>query len=52
MGPPEVALGESGEEGAEEDCVVGGRVSQERVRRQDCRIREKEVGSRGSCVEV
>lgn len=44
----------NGEEGVElgvgfED---GGRVSQERVRRQDWRIIEKEVGCRGSCVDV
>jgi hypothetical protein len=30
----------------------GGRVSQERVRRQDCRIIEKDVGASGSWVEV
>lgn len=30
----------------------GGRVSQERVRRQDCRIMEKDVGASGSWVEV
>jgi len=30
----------------------GGRVSQESVRRHDCRTMEKEVGASGSCVEV
>jgi hypothetical protein len=62
MGPPEVEVEEGpvenglfmrGDVGEEVDCVEdGGRVSQERVRRQDCRIMEKEVGARGSCVEV
>jgi len=32
--------------GEEEDC--GGRVSQDRVRRQDCRIMEKVWGERGT----
>ena len=31
---------------------LGGNVSQERVRKQDCRIMEKELGWRGSWVEV
>jgi hypothetical protein len=58
MGPPEVeaeagpvekGLFMKGDVGEEVNCVEdGGRVSQERVRRQDCRIMEKEVGARGS----
>jgi hypothetical protein len=62
MGPPEEVLPVgpeekvlmNGEEGAEEVYWVehGGRVSQVRVRRQDCRIMEKEVGARGSWVDV
>ena len=62
MGPPEVEAEEGpvekglfmkGDVGEEVNCVEGGgRVSQERVRRQDCRIMEKEVGARGSWVEV
>lgn len=44
----------NGEEGAllAEEVEVGGRVSQDRVRRHDCRIAAKEVGERGSWVEV
>lgn len=58
MGPPEevpvvekglFVEGEVGEEVNWED--EGGRVSQERVRRQDWRIMEKDFGSRGSWVE-
>lgn len=54
MGPPEA---ENAEEGPGESGEVGeglrvlgdgGRVSQERVRRQDCRTREKEMGASGS----
>jgi hypothetical protein len=62
MGPPEEVdvagkLGELekgfGDEGAEENWLaLGGNVSHERVRRQDCRIMEKEDGERGSWVEV
>jgi hypothetical protein len=51
-GPEENGLpgkGEVGEDVWDED---GGRVSQERVRRQDWRIMEKEVGETGSCVDV
>lgn len=64
MGPPEEVLvlvleleekgfvrGEVGE--VVVFCVdEGGRVSQERVRRQDCRIMEKDVGASGSWVET
>lgn len=43
----------NGDVGEDEDCVEdGGRVSQDRVRRQDCRIRENDVGPSGSWVEV
>lgn len=44
----------NGEVGVEavEEFPEGGRVSQERVRRHDCRIMEKEVGARGSWVDV
>ena len=62
MGPPEEVLPVGpeekvlmkGEEGAEEVYCVeeGGRVSHVRVRRQDWRIIEKEVGARGSWVDV
>jgi hypothetical protein len=62
MGPPEVEADEGpvekglfikGDVGEEMNCVEeGGRVSQESVRRQDWRIMEKEVGARGSWVEV
>jgi hypothetical protein len=61
MGPPEEVLvvdrgpeekgllmnGDVGDvcEGVE---LEGGRVSQESVRRQDCRTTEKDVGARGS----
>lgn len=39
--------------GEEVGCVdEGGKVSHERVRRQDCRMIENEAGVRGSCVEV
>lgn len=57
MGPPEEVaegvlvcrpVGEVGEEGE----LDGGRVSQESVRRQDCRIMEKERGWSGSWVDV
>lgn len=42
-----------GEAVGEVCCVEeGGRVSQERVRRQDCRTMEKEAGASGSWVEV
>ena len=43
--------GEVGVEAVEE-FPDGGRVSQDRVRRHDCRIMEKEVGARGSWVDV
>jgi hypothetical protein len=43
----------NGDVGEEVNCVEeGGRVSQERVRRQDCRIMENDVGARGSWVDV
>jgi len=44
----------NGEVGVEavEEFPEGGRVSQESVRRHDCRIMEKEVGARGSWVDV
>jgi len=53
-GPEEKGLFVRGEVGEEVvNCVDdGGRVSHERVRRQDCRIMEKDVGARGSWVEV
>jgi hypothetical protein len=53
VGPEEKELGK-GEEGAEVVywLELGGRVSQVRVRRQDWRIMEKEVGARGSWVDV
>ena len=52
-GPEEKGLLMKGEVGEEVNWVEdGGRVSHERVRRQDCRIMEKEVGASGSCVEV
>lgn len=53
-GPLENGLLMNGEVGLEvvDWLVFGGRVSQESVRRQDCRIIEKEVGARGSWVEV
>lgn len=42
-----------GDVGGEVNCIdEGGRVSHERVRRQDCRTMEKEVGASGSWVEV
>jgi hypothetical protein len=51
--PEEKGLLMKGEVGEEVNCVEdGGKVSQERVRRQDCRIIEKEVGASGSWVEV
>jgi len=62
MGPPEVEAEEgpvenglfiNGDVGEEVNCVEeGGRVSHERVRRHDWRIMEKDVGARGSWVEV
>lgn len=53
VGEDEKELFINGDVGEDEDCAEdGGRVSQDRVRRQDCRIREKEVGPSGSCVEV
>jgi hypothetical protein len=62
IGPPEVEADEGpvengllmkGDVGEEVNCVdEGGRVSHERVRRQDCRMIEKEVGASGSWVEV
>ena len=52
VGPVEKGLCVKGEVG-EVYCVEeGGRVSQERVRRQDCRTMEKEAGPSGSWVEV
>ncbi len=52
-GPVENGLFMKGKVGEEVNCVEdGGRVSQESVRRQDCRIIEKDVGARGSWVEV
>jgi hypothetical protein len=52
-GPEEKGLLRKGEVGEEVNCVEeGGRVSQERVRRQDWRIMEKEVGASGSWVDV
>jgi hypothetical protein len=61
MGPPEVGL----EEGAVEKGLLrkgevgekvwvddGGSISQDKVRRQDWRIMEKEAGESGSWVEV
>ena len=51
--PEEKELFMKGEVGEEVDCVEeGGRVSQDSVRRQDCRIMEKDVGASGSWVEV
>lgn len=42
-----------GEEMGEVYCVEdGGSVSHERVRRQDCRMIEKDAGAKGSWVEV
>lgn len=62
MGPPDgmdmllekevLRKGDVGEELRLGWMVEGGRVSQERVRRQDCRRMEKEDGWRGSWVEV
>jgi hypothetical protein len=67
MGPPEVADNgaedekercvdqETGEVGVEGEVVAlfdGGRVSQERVRRQEARRREKDWLEIGSCVVV
>lgn len=53
MGPEEKGLLMKGEERDEVNWLEdGGRVSQERVRRQDWRTMEKELGARGSCVEV
>lgn len=52
-GPHEKGLLIKGEVGEEVNWLEeGGRVSHERVRRQDWRIMEKEVGARGSWVEV
>lgn len=60
MGPPdevvveEMRWEEKLDTKGDEGVVVGvgfedgGRVSQDRVRRHDCRIMEKEVGCRGS----
>lgn len=59
IGPPEVEIAEdgpdenglfmNGEVGEEVFGVEdGGRVSQDRVRRQDCRTIENEFGDRGS----
>lgn len=64
MGPPEEVVADDGPEGkglllykgevGEEvfSCVDGGSVSQDRVRKQDCRMIEKELGAKGSWVEV
>jgi len=61
MGPPEEVDEEepareemSGEVGVDDIgwLLLGGKVSQERVRRHDCRIIENEVGWSGSWVEV
>lgn len=63
IGPPEVEVAEDGPEEkgllmngevGEEVLWVedGGRVSQDKVRRHDCRIMEKEADERGSWVEV
>lgn len=65
MGPPEVEVVEEvcmldakdelrkGEDGTAVVCMdEGGSVSQDRVRKQDCRIMEKDCGASGSCVEV
>jgi hypothetical protein len=52
-GPEEKGLLVKGEVGDDIDWYEdGGRVSQERVRKHDCRIMEKEEGESGSCVEV
>jgi len=50
IGPEEKELLMKGEEGAEDVYWVelGGRVSQVRVRKQDCRMMENEVGDKGS----
>lgn len=59
IGPPlelELLFGESGEEGDAEDgdgvAEEGGKVSHERVRRQDWRIMENDAEDSGSWVEV
>ena len=53
VGPVEKGLLIKGEEVGEANWLEeGGKVSQERVRRQDCRTMEKDAGARGSCVEV
>jgi hypothetical protein len=62
MGPPEVEADEgpvekglcrNGDVGEDVNCVEeGGRVSQDSVRRHDCRIIEKDAGARGSWVDV
>ena len=58
MGPPEEVDAEEELEGSGDVGVLpaeeedGGRVSHERVRRQDWRTSEKEVGWRGSWVDV
>lgn len=56
MGPVEKGLllvkGEEYCVGDEYWVEEGGRVSQERVRRQDCRTIEKEAGASGSWVDV
>ena len=42
-----------GEEGeVADELLEGGSVSHDKVRRQDCRIIENEVGASGSFVEV
>jgi hypothetical protein len=52
-GPGEKGLFMKGDVGKDVNWLEdGGRVSQERVRRQDWRIMEKEVGASGSWVEV
>ena len=53
-GPEEKGLFARGEVGEEVVNWVdeGGKVSHERVRRQDCRTMEKDVGASGSWVEM
>lgn len=51
-GPLEKGLLRKGEVGEDVGADEGGSVSQERVRRHDCRTMENEVGESGSWVEV